>query len=118
MHRWYTRPVFFVEDVARSLHFYLDTLGYSKIWHEADGEGSVCQIERAECEIILCEDRTRKDRARLFISLTPEGITQLEHEIAERSIPSRKSWWGYDVIQVTDPDGNELLFALPSTQSI
>ena len=28
----------------------------------------------------------------------------------ERSVPSKASWWGYGVIQIDDPDGNELLF--------
>jgi hypothetical protein len=25
-------------------------------------------------------------------------------------VPSRDSWWGSDVLQIDDPDGNELLF--------
>jgi hypothetical protein len=35
-------------------------------------------------------------------------------EISHRSVPSQKSWWGYDVIQIADPDGNELLFPCES----
>jgi len=112
-HRWYTRPVLFVGDVRRALRFYEDLLGFEKAWHEGDGKGKVCQVNRAECEIILCEDPDRKDRGRLFVSLTPDGIEQLRRELAERSIPSKKSWWGHEVIQIDDPDGNELLFPLP-----
>ncbi len=100
----------FVADITRALRFYIDLLGFEKAWHEGDGAGKVCQVHRGECEIILCEDADRKDRGRLFLSLTKDGIAQLRDEIAERSIPSRKSWWGYDVIQIDDPDGNELLF--------
>ena len=29
-HQWYTRPVFFVSDVERALHFYEDLLGFKK----------------------------------------------------------------------------------------
>lgn len=108
-HMWYSRPVFFVADVKRALNFYVDLLGFEKAWHEA-GKGKVCQVNRGECEIIICEDPNRKDRGRLFVSVTPEGITQLRRELDERSIPSKKTWWGYDVIQIDDPDGNELLF--------
>jgi hypothetical protein len=36
--RWYARPVFFVADVSRALHFYIDRLGFEKCWHEGDGE--------------------------------------------------------------------------------
>ena len=72
--------------------------------------GKVCQGSRGECEIILCEDATRRDRGRLFVELTPDGVTDLRRELIERSVLSRKPWWGYDVLQVGDPDGNELLF--------
>jgi len=86
-------------------------LGFEKRWHEGDGAGKVCQVNRAECEIILCEDATRRDKARLFVELTGDGLSALRREIVERSVPSEKSWWGYDVInKIVDPDGNELLF--------
>lgn len=111
-HRWYMRPVFFVGDVERSLRFYEDLLGFKKHWHAGDGKGKVCQVNRSDCEIILCEDPGRKDKARLFVELTQEGIDELRREIVERSIPSKQSWWGYDVIQIDDPDGNELLIPL------
>ncbi len=111
-HRWYTRPVLFVADVNRALRFYIDLLGFEKSWHEGNGAGKVCQVyrTRTECEIILCEDAARTDKARLFVSLTPEGLAEFRREIVERSVPNEKSWWGYDVIKVVDPDGNELLF--------
>lgn len=108
--RWYTRPVLFVADVNRALHFYVEKLGFEKHWHEGDGAGKVCQVNRGECEIILCEDATRADRGRLFVELTHDGLAELRQEIIERSVPSKASWWGYDVIQIDDPDGNELLF--------
>ena len=103
-------PVLFVADVNRALRFYVDMLGFEKHWHAGDGAGKVCQVNRVECEIILCEDARRRDKARLFIELTPEGLAELRHEIVERSVPSKESWWGYDVLQIDDPDGNELLF--------
>jgi catechol 2,3-dioxygenase-like lactoylglutathione lyase family enzyme len=115
VHRWYTRPVLFVADVNRAIRFYVDMLGFEKDWHAGDGKGKVCQVNHGECEIILCEDATRRDRARLYIELTAEGLTDLRRDLAERSAPSRESWWGSDVVQIDDPDGNELLF--PHTQS-
>jgi hypothetical protein len=62
-------------------------LGFEKRWHEGDGAGKVCQVNRAECEIILCEDATRRDKARLFVELTVDGFTSLGREIVERSVP-------------------------------
>lgn len=108
--RWYARPVFFVSDVQAALHFYVGQLGFKKPWHEGDGSGKVCQVNRGECEIILCEDAARRDRGRLFVELTRDGLDELRREISERSVPTQNAWWGYDVIRVADPDGNELLF--------
>jgi catechol 2,3-dioxygenase-like lactoylglutathione lyase family enzyme len=111
-HRWYARPVLFVADVQRALHFYVDMLGFEKSWHSGDGAGNVCQVNRGECEIILCEDAARRDKSRLFVELTADGFADLRRELAERAVPTKEAWWGYDVIQVDDPDGNELLFPI------
>jgi hypothetical protein len=61
-HRWYARPVFFVSDVQGALRFYIDKLGFEKRWHEADGKGTVCQVNRGECPpngadspVVLCD---------------------------------------------------------------
>ena len=108
VHRWYTRPVLFVADVNRAIRFYVDGLGFEKSWHN----DTACQVNHGECEIILCEDATRRDNSRLFIELTREALDELRREFAERSVPSKETWWGYDTIRVEDPDGNELLFPI------
>jgi catechol 2,3-dioxygenase-like lactoylglutathione lyase family enzyme len=109
---WYARPVLFVADVHRAIHFYVDMLGFWKKWHEGDGEGTVCQVNRGDCEIILCQHATRRDKGRLFVELNVDELAQLRRELLERSVPTREIWWGYDSIQVDDPDGNELLFPI------
>ena len=113
--QWYMRPVVFVSDVQRALRFYVGQLGFEKKWHEADGKGTVCQVDRGGCEVILCEDASRQDRSRLFVELNRAGIDQLRREIADRSLPATTTWWGYDAIRIADPDGNELLFPLDQT---
>ncbi len=117
IHRWYTRPVLFVGDINRSARFHVEMLGFEQGWHEGEGAGSVCQVNHGECEIILCEDAKRKDRGRLFISLTAEGHADLRRQCVERSVPTKETWWGYDTLQVDDPDGNELLFPRPSVSA-
>src|SRR5688500_1695722 len=111
-HVWYMRPVFFVSDIQRSIDFYVNKLGFTKKWHEAEGKGTVCQVDRGGSEIILTEEPQRRDRGRLFLELTREGLDELLAEVRERSVPSEKSWWGYDVLRIQDPDGNELLVCL------
>lgn len=113
IHRWYSRPVLFVGDLQRALNFYVVGLGFKKDWHSEDGGGTVCQVSRSECEIILCQDARRHDRARLFVELTADGLRDFRRELSERSVPLKETWWGYDTIQVDDPDGNELLFPIP-----
>ena len=112
-HRWYARPVLFVSDVNRAARFYTDMLGFQKKWHSGDGTGNVCQVDRGECEIILCEDRAHRDKGRLFIELTAEGLADLRRELADRAVTTKETWWGYDTLAVDDPDGNELFFPKP-----
>jgi catechol 2,3-dioxygenase-like lactoylglutathione lyase family enzyme len=114
-HHWYLRPVLFVSDLQAALGFYIDKLGFDKRWHSGDGKGTVCQVDRGGCEIILCEDPARPDRGRLFVELNRDGMDELRREISERSVPNQTAWWGYDVIRIADPDGNELLFPLDET---
>jgi uncharacterized glyoxalase superfamily protein PhnB len=104
---WYARPVFFVADVDRTAQFYIEMLGFWKKWHK----DSVCQVNWGNCEIILSQEKERRDKSRLFVELNAAEIDALRRNIAERSTPFEKTWWGYDVIKVVDPDGNELLFA-------
>src|ERR1041385_3710675 len=92
--KWYPRPVFFVADVSRAIHFYVDMLGFEKAWHSGDGAGTVCQVNRSDCEIILCEDGARKDKGRLFIELNVDGLAELRQEITERSVPFKNTWGG------------------------
>ncbi|HEY1551493.1 MAG TPA: glyoxalase superfamily protein [Kofleriaceae bacterium] len=110
---WYTRPVLFTDDLTRSLAFYQSALGFAKDWHEGDGTGTVCQISRDGCEVILCEDKTRRDRGRLFVSLDADGIAALRGALAANAIAHEQSWWGSDVIVIADPDGNQLMVSYP-----
>jgi catechol 2,3-dioxygenase-like lactoylglutathione lyase family enzyme len=112
-HRWYARPVLFVADLNRALRFYEDLLGFRKEWHSDGGAGTVCQVSRSDCEIILCEEPERRDRTRLFIELTAEGLREFRRELAERAVPCLETWWGYATTRVDDPDGNELYFPVP-----
>ena len=109
---WYTRPVLFVADVNRAARFYIDQLGFVKHWHSGDGAGKVCQVNRSDCEIILCEDASRTSKTRLFIELNVQELAELRSELVARSVPTKTTWWGYDTLQIDDPDGNELFFPI------
>lgn len=108
---WYARPVFFVTDLDRALRFYVDRLGFWKKWHAGDGAGTVCQVNRGDCEIILCQHDTRRDKGRLFLELNAVALAELSRELVERSVPTREIWWGYPSLLIEDPDGNEVIVA-------
>ena len=117
MDKWYTRPVVFVTDVDAALGFYGDLLGFKQAWdYEQDGRTLVAQVNRGESEIILARDAERAGGSRLFISLDTEEMQAWQHEIDARSIPAQRSWWGYPVIEIRDPDGNELMFPLDESE--
>ena len=115
---WYARPVFYVADIQRAARFYVEMLGFEKAWHTQDGAGTVCQVGRQECEIILCQDAARRDRGRLFIELRAPDLARLREEITARAIPAHDTWWGYASLQIDDPDGNELIFPVEGNSPV
>jgi len=110
---WYTRPVFFVSDIERAIQHYQGLLGFRPGWdYREDGRTIIAQTNRGSgCEIILCEDSVRAGMSRVFISLETQELATLREEIRTKGISAKQSWWGYPVIEINDPDGNEMLFS-------
>ncbi len=110
MGQWYTRPVLFVADIARSIEFYVGKLGYREKWrHEL-----VAQVDRDGSEIIVCSQWPAKNGAgMLFIELTAEDFARLPDDLETADVVFTRSHWGYPVLIVADPDGNALYFPDP-----
>jgi len=119
MSDWYSRPVLFVSDVGRSLSFYMDQLGFARSWkHEEDGRPVVAQVERQGCEIILSSQWPEKaGTAMIFVSLEHDVLLALRTELEARGVAVRDGHWGYAVMIVQDPDGNELHFPRSNSAS-
>jgi catechol 2,3-dioxygenase-like lactoylglutathione lyase family enzyme len=114
MKHWYSRCVFFVRDTPAAQAFYVGRLGFSLAWsHEDAGRAIVCQVDREGLELILAEDAEKAGRGRVFISVDTGQTRELMADLAKRNIPVRETEWGMPVIEVLDPDGNELLFSPP-----
>jgi catechol 2,3-dioxygenase-like lactoylglutathione lyase family enzyme len=113
---WYSRPVFFVENVARSIAFYTEKLGFSPGFsYEEDGKILVGQVNREDCEIILnCQQPNKNGHGRMFISLDPAPLNSLREEFKNRGAAIKDGWWGYDTMIIEDPDGNQLFFPYPN----
>src|SRR6476659_1418906 len=82
---WFARPVLHVTDVAASLRFYVDRLGFTTPWqYEEGGRPFVAQVERQGCALILSSQWPEKvGKGLMFISLNTEPET---HEAAVASL--------------------------------
>jgi catechol 2,3-dioxygenase-like lactoylglutathione lyase family enzyme len=121
---WFARPVLHVRDVAASLAFYVDRLGFTTAWrHEEDGKLLVAQVDRRGCALILSSQWPDKlGKGLMFVSLNVEPGGHAEHvaaldalraELEARGVSVADGRWGYRVLVVADLDGNQLYFNYP-----
>jgi|SRR5579859_1631729 len=122
---WFARPVLHVADVDASLRFYIDQLGFTSPWRFAeDGKVCVAQVERQGCALILSSQWPEKvGKALTFISLNVEPPTHeaavaaldaLRAGLEAKGAPVKDGSWGYRLLVVDDPDGNQLFFNYPN----
>ena len=122
---WFARPVLHVSDVESSLRFYVDRLGFTNPWrYDQDGRVFVAQVDRQGCALILSDQWPQKiGNGLMFISLnvepeTPEAATAaldaLRAELEGRGVSVKDGSWGYRLLVVDDPDGNQLFFNYPN----
>lgn len=116
MSEWYARPVLFVADIGRSVDFYVHQLGFTQSWrHEEDGKALVAQVDRQGCALILSSQWPAKvGSALMFISLEVEALRSVRAELEDKGVNVTDGYWGYPLMVVHDPDGNELYFPYPS----
>lgn len=124
MTNWFARPVLHVTDVEASVGFYVNRLGFTNPWrYEEDGRAHVAQVERQGCALILADTWPDKvGKGLMFISLnvepaTPEAATAaleaLRAELETRGVSVKNGSWGYRLLVLDDPDGNQLFFNYP-----
>ena len=126
---WFARPVLHVRDVEASLRFYIDRLGFMSPWrYDEDGRARVAQVDRQGCAIILANtwgdtSPEKIGKGLIFISLNVEPQTRdaeaaaldsLRAELEAKGVPVKEGSWGYRLLVVDDPDGNQLFFNYPA----
>ena len=122
---WFARPVVHVADVEASLRFYVNHLGFTSPWrYEEDGRARVAQVERQGCALILADTGPEKiGKGLMFISVNVEPETReasiaaldaLRAELEAKSVAVKEGSWGYRLLVVDDPDGNQLFFNYPN----
>lgn len=119
MSEWYPRAVLGVADVTRALEFYVDRLGFTRDWSfDEAGVTFVAQVSRQGCDLILGSQwPERVGKGLMFISLDEPVLDALRTELEGRGVEVRDGWWGYKLMVVSDPDGNELFFPYPNEAS-
>ena len=122
---WFARPALHVADVEASLHFYVSRLAFTSPWrYDKDGRARVAQVDRQGCALILADTWPEKiGNGLMFISLNVEPQTReaavaaldaLRAELEARGVPVKDGSWGYRLLVVDDPDGNQLFFNYPN----
>lgn len=133
---WFARPVLHVSDVEASLSFYVDRLGFTSPWHyDDDGRMRIAQVDRQGCALILTDTQFfRGNRSGafgaekignglMFISPNVEphsreseiaALDALRAELEAKGVPVKEGSWGYRLLVVDDPDGNQLFFNYPA----
>jgi catechol 2,3-dioxygenase-like lactoylglutathione lyase family enzyme len=119
---WFARPVLHVTDVEASLRFYVDRLGFTSPWrYEDDGKAYVAQVERQGCALILADTWPEKiGKGLVFISVYEtreaaiEALDTLRAEFEAKGVSVKEGSWGYRLLVVDDPDGNQLFFNYPN----
>ena len=90
----------FVSDMDAALAFYVEQLGFTEHWRHAEsGTTIVAQV----------------DRMGWFVSLDVDVLDAVRTELEARGVVIKDGEWGYRVMIVVDPDGNELYFPYPAT---
>jgi catechol 2,3-dioxygenase-like lactoylglutathione lyase family enzyme len=121
---WFARPVLHVSSVEASVRFYEDQLGFTAAWrYDERGTTRVAQVDRGTCALILSDQWPEKvGKGLTFISLNVEPATReaeaaaldaLRTELEGRGVSVKDGVWGYRLLVVDDPDGNQLFFNYP-----
>jgi catechol 2,3-dioxygenase-like lactoylglutathione lyase family enzyme len=122
---WFARPVLHVTDVEASLRFYVDRLGFTSPWrYDEDGRPRVAQVDRQGCSLILADTWPEKiGKGLMFISVNVEQETRegtiaaldaLRSELEAKGVSVKEDSWGYRLLVIDDPDGNQLFFNYPN----
>jgi uncharacterized glyoxalase superfamily protein PhnB len=122
---WFARPVLHVTDVAASIRYYVDKLGFTSPWsYDDDGKPVVAQVERQGCALIVSSQWPDKvGKGLVFVSLNVEpdsreaqvaALDALRAELEAKGVAVEDGSWGYRILIVDDLDGNQLYFNYPN----
>ncbi len=103
-----SQPILRVEDMAASLRFYVDQLGFKNApW----GTDEFTSVNRDGAGIYLCRGGQGKGQAWIWVGV--EDVERLQEEYKARGVairmPPTNYPWALEM-QIQDPDGNVIRF--------
>ncbi|HTU27718.1 MAG TPA: VOC family protein [Pirellulales bacterium] len=102
-----TIPVLPVRDLARSIAFYTETLGFKLDWGGAAGS-CICSVSRDGHAIMLSERTSIAEPAWVWIGLEDEALFEGWRSRGVKVRQEAKNFsWAYEM-KFEDPDGNVL----------
>lgn len=102
-----TIPVLSVRDLARSIRFYTETLGFKLDWG-GQGGSSICSVSKDGCAIMLNEATVKDAGQWVWVGLEDDTLFHLYRSrgVKVRQEPRNFSW-AYEM-KFEDIDGNVL----------
>lgn len=111
-------PIFSCSDVARSLSYYIDVLGFESKW-EWDTPPTFGGVSKDGVEIFFCKDR--QGNPGTWISIFMDDVDTYHDMIkakgAKIAAPPEDMEWGIREMLVQDPDGHMIRFGQGSSVS-
>jgi predicted enzyme related to lactoylglutathione lyase len=103
-----SQPILRVEDMQRSVRFYVDQLGFKNVFWGTD---EFTSVNRDRAGIYLC--RGDQGRGQAWIWIGVEDVEKLQEEYKGRGVairmPPTNYPWALEM-HIEDPDGNVIRF--------
>lgn len=99
-------PVLPVKDLARSIAFYTETLGFKLDWGGAKGE-TICSVSRDKCSIMLSQNEAIASPGWVWLGSDVSLFAVFREKGVKVVQEPRNNSWAYEM-KFADPDGNIL----------
>lgn len=99
-------PILNVSDMAASLAFYADILGFTSDWQAESDTDKIAGISRDGCALYLCEGSQGAPGSWIWLGVESEDFIE---RVAGSGVPIVQAAtnypWAYE-LRIQDPDGN------------
>lgn len=105
-------PILNVRDVAASLDFYIDELGFERPWHWGDPP-TFGGVRSADQEIQFCQDG--QGHPGTWLAVWVDDVDAWYERLRTKAVDIRQPPttfpWGVRELNVADPDGHRIRFS-------